>query len=201
MNAVFAITSFGTVIAILLQPALARRFGKVGSIVIVQGVSIPFIVVLGFSPILWTVVVAMAVRNSLMNAGNPILNAFAMERVQHGERALLAGLMSLLWSLGWVIAGPFYSLLQANLGFDAGYTVNFIVIIVLYSTATSLYWFWFRHAEASDAGRDAGRAPSDTGKVLSPPAQPRPAVTAPSQVLDAGPAPRPDARPGPASTR
>ncbi len=35
----------------------------------------------GFSPVLWTVILAMAVRNSLMNAGNPIFNAFAMERV------------------------------------------------------------------------------------------------------------------------
>ena len=49
--------------------------------VIVQGASIPFLVVLGFSPVLWTVILAMAVRNSLMNAGNPIFSAFAMERV------------------------------------------------------------------------------------------------------------------------
>ena len=42
---------------------------------------IPFLVVLGFSPVLWTVILAMAVRNSLMNAGNPIFNAFAMEQV------------------------------------------------------------------------------------------------------------------------
>ncbi len=43
--------------------------------------------VLGFSPILWTVVLAMAVRNSLMNAGNPIFSAFAMEHVAPTERA------------------------------------------------------------------------------------------------------------------
>ena len=46
--------------------------------------SIPFLVVLGFSPILWTVVIAMAVRNSLMNAGNPIFSAFAMDQVVEG---------------------------------------------------------------------------------------------------------------------
>jgi MFS family permease len=125
----------------------------------------------------------MAVRNSLMNAGNPILNAFAMERVQPGERALLAGTMSLLWSLGWVIAGPFYSVLQATLGFDLGYTVNFIVIIVLYSTATSLYWLWFRHAEADDAAAAGGVTAA------------RPS---PTPARGPGPAPRPDARGAPA---
>jgi MFS family permease len=147
LNVVFAITSIGTMIAILLQPALARRLGRVASVVTVQALSIPFLVVLGFSPILWTVVIAMAVRNSLMNAGNPILNAFAMDQVSPPERATLAAAMSLTWSLGWVIAGPWYSILQARLGFDLGYTVNFITIIALYSIATTLYWTWFRDAE------------------------------------------------------
>lgn len=147
LNAVFAITSLGTMAAILLQPALAARLGRVGSVVAVQGASIPFLVALGFSPILWTVVVAMAVRNSLMNAGNPILNAFAMDQVRPSERAMLSATMSALWSLGWVVAGPYYSVLQATLGFDAGYAVNFATIIVLYTVATSLYWLWFRDTE------------------------------------------------------
>ncbi len=147
LNAVFALTSLGTTVAILLQPALARRYGKVNSVVLVQAVSIPFIVVLGFSPILWTVVLSMAVRNSLMNAGNPIANAFAMEHVDPAERASLAAATNLAWSAAWVIAGPYYSVLQATLGFELGYTVNFITIIVLYSVATGLYWRWFHRAE------------------------------------------------------
>jgi MFS family permease len=157
LNAVFALTSFGTMAAILLQPALARRLGRVGSVVAVQGASIPFLVVLGFSPVLWTVVLAMAVRNSLMNAGNPILNAFAMDQVAPEERARLAATMAALWSVGWVIGGPYYSLLQGTLGFEAGYAVNFVTIIALYSTATSLYWLWFRDAEPRP-GREAAVA-------------------------------------------
>jgi MFS family permease len=148
LNGVFALTSIGTMVAILYQPTLARRFGRVRSVVLVQGVSIPFLVVLGFSPILWTVILAMAVRNSLMNAGNPILNAFAMDQVSQAERATLAAAMSLMWSVGWVIAGAYYSIVHAALGFDAGYTVNFATIILLYSIATWLYWRWFSDAEA-----------------------------------------------------
>ncbi|HVM31297.1 MAG TPA: MFS transporter [Candidatus Limnocylindrales bacterium] len=147
VNAVFAVTAFGTMLAILLQPALARRYGKIGSVVIVQAASIPFLVVLGFAPLVWLVIIAMAVRNSLMNAGNPILNAFVMERVSPRERATMAAAMSLLWSFGWVLAGLYYSAVQATLGFDAGYALNFITIIVLYSVATALYWLWFRHVE------------------------------------------------------
>jgi len=110
----------------------------------VQGASIPFLVILGFSPVLWTVILAMAVRNSLMNAGNPIFSAFAMEQVTPGERATLAAAMSVLWQIGWVIGGVWYALLQANLGFDAGYNISFVTIITLYTIATVLYWVWFR---------------------------------------------------------
>lgn len=147
LNAVFAVTSLGTIAAILFQPRLARRFGPITSIVIVQGASIPFLIVLGFSPVLWMVILAIAVRASLMNAGNPIFTAFAMEQVSPAERATLSAAMSLLWQIGWVIGGTFYAVLQATLGFEGGYTVNFVTIIVLYSVATALYWLWFRHTD------------------------------------------------------
>ena len=147
LNGVFALTSVGTMLAVLYQPTLARRFGRLRSVVLVQGVSIPFLVVLGFSPILWTVIAAMAVRNSLMNAGNPIASAFSMDRVSKPERATLAASSSLLWSLGWVIGGFYYSAVHSALGFGAGYALNFATIIVLYSVATVLYWYWFHDAE------------------------------------------------------
>ena len=147
LNGAFAITSIGTMVAILYQPTLARRLGRLRSVVLVQGASIPFLIVLGFSPILWTAIAAMAVRNSLMNAGNPIFNAFAMDQVRPAERATLAAAMSLLWSVGWVVAGLYYSAVHTALDFDAGYTVNFATIIVLYSIATWLYWRWFRDAD------------------------------------------------------
>lgn len=152
LNAVFAFTSLGTVVAILAQPRLARRFGQITSVVIVQGLSIPFLVVLGFSPILWTVILAIAVRNSLMNAGNPIFTAFAMERVLPIERATLSAAMSVFWQIGWIIGGTWYAVLQATLGFDAGYTVNFVTIITLYSIATALYWIWFRAVDRPGSG-------------------------------------------------
>jgi MFS family permease len=93
------------------------------------------------------VVIALAVRNSLMNAGSPIFDAFAMEKVSAGERATLSGLMTLLWSLGWTIAPIYYSTLQAGLGFDRGYAVDFATIIVLYTIATALLWRWFHHTD------------------------------------------------------
>jgi MFS family permease len=155
VNAVFAVTSLGTTLAILAQPALARRFGRIGSIVLVQGSSIPFLLVLGFSPVLWSVILAMTVRNSLMNAGSPIFDAFAMDRVSPAERATLSAGMTLLWALGWTIAPVYYGQLQATLGFTAGYAVDFVTIIVLYTVSTSLLWHWFR---GTDVRAESGSA-------------------------------------------
>ncbi len=115
LNAAFGITSLGTVVAILAQPRLARRLGQIGSVVLVQGASLPFLLVLGFSPVLWTVLVAMAVRNSLMNASNPVFMAFAMEHVTPAERATLSAATSVLWQVGWVLGGA-GTPLQATLG-------------------------------------------------------------------------------------
>ena len=143
LNAVFAFTSLGTVAAILAQPALAHRYGQITSVVIVQAASIPFLAVLGFSPLLWMVILAMAVRSSLMNAGNPIFSAFAMEHVSPAERATLSAATTVLWQVGWVVGGIYYTILQALLGFDGGYTVDFVTIIALYTIATALYWAWF----------------------------------------------------------
>jgi hypothetical protein len=67
-----------------------------------------------------------------------------MEQVTPAERASLSAAMSVLWQIGWVVGGTRYAVLQAILGFDAGYTVDFVTIITLYSIATGLCWVWFR---------------------------------------------------------
>jgi MFS family permease len=165
-NAVFAISALGTMVAILIQPVIARRYGKISSVVLVQGASIPFITVLGFAPWLWLVIIGMTVRNALMNAANPIFSAFVMERVKPLERATLAATMSMSWSIGWAFGGIYYSTVQGTLGFARGYDVNFLTIIVLYSLATSLYWLWFGRAERAE--RALARSATPAGQPINP---------------------------------
>jgi hypothetical protein len=58
-----------------------------------------------------------------------------------------------------VIAGPWYSLLQATLGFSAGYAVNFVTIIILYTIGTFLVWRWFHDAEPRPGRSGAAARP------------------------------------------
>jgi len=138
--------SLGTVAAMLAQPALARRFGQISSVVIVQALSIPFLFVLGFSPILWTVIAAMSDRNSLMNAGNPISARSAMEQVTPAERATLAAAMSVLWQVGWVVAEPGTRCCRppSDRRRVRGELLHRHRPL---HVATILYWVWFRAAD------------------------------------------------------
>ena len=77
----------------------------------------------------------------------PETSTCLMDQVSPSERATLSAAMSLLWSVGWIVGGVYYAAAQAALGFDAGYALDFLTIIVLYSLATTLYWRWFRHAD------------------------------------------------------
>lgn len=172
-NAVFAVSALGTMIAILLQPVLARRYGKIPSVVMVQAASIPFIIVLGFAPWIWLVIAGMTVRNALMNAANPIFGAFVMERVRPHERATLAASMSISWSVGWAIGGTFYATVQSALGFEQGYNLNFATIIVLYSISTALYWLWFGRAERTERS-NATLEPTTTSGAAGRPVNPAP---------------------------
>jgi MFS family permease len=166
-NAVFAVSALGTMIAILVQPTVARRYGKIQSVVLVQAASIPFITVLGFAPWIPLVIVGMTVRNALMNAANPVFSAYVMGRVKPLERATITASQSMVWSIGWAIGGIYYSTVQATLGFARGYDVNFLTIIVFYSTATALYYLWFARPE----NKASAQAPAG---AAGQPAQPAP---------------------------
>jgi hypothetical protein len=166
-NAVFAVSALGTMIAILIQPVIARRYGKIQSVVLVQAASIPFIVVLGFAPWVPLVIIGMTVRNALMNAANPVFSAYVMGRVKPLERATITASQSMAWSIGWAIGGIYYSTIQAAFGFARGYDINFLTIIVFYSTATTLYFLWFARPER------AGAIATSSG-VAGQPAKPAP---------------------------
>jgi MFS family permease len=128
-------------VGLLLAPPLADRWGKLRLVVITQGLSIPFMIMLGFSPIFWISALAYYVRMALMNMSNPIYQNFVLERVKASERATVASLYSMVWSFGRSFSPSISGSLQVNYGFGP----PFMIAIGLYATAILLYWvFWLR---------------------------------------------------------
>ncbi|MDQ5822970.1 MAG: MFS transporter [Chloroflexota bacterium] len=148
LGQIFAWTAIATAVALMIQPVLAGRMGKVKSVVLVQGLSLPFLLVLGYSQFFPLVVAALFVRGALMNMGNPVFSAYSMERVPERERATFTSLTTSTWSLGWATGSWFSGTLRDAIGFEQGFNVLWGIMALLYATSMILMWTWFSGHEA-----------------------------------------------------
>jgi len=131
-------------VGLLIAPPLADRFGKLRLVVITQALSIPFMIMLGFSPYFWMSGLAYYVRMALMNMSSPIYQNFVLEQVKPTDRATVASLHSMVWSFGRSFSPSISGTLQVSAGFGP----PFLLAIGLYSVAIFLYWvFWLRRGK------------------------------------------------------
>ena len=147
IGSLFAWGSLAMGIGLLLAPPLAERLGKIQFVVFTQGLSIPFLVLLGFSPWFWMSALAYYIRLALMNMSTPIYQTFVMEQVDTSSRAMVASLVSMSWNFGWAFSPAISGWLQVNYGFGPA----FVGTILLYTASVFLYWaFFLRKGEASN---------------------------------------------------
>ena len=142
IGTLFAWGSLAMGIGLLAAPPLAERTGKIQLVVISQAISIPFLILLGFSPIFWMGAAAYYIRLSLMNMSGPVYQTFIMEHVEPSARATVASLSSMAWNFGWAFSPTISGLLQVRYGFAP----PFIGTITLYTISVIMYWafFWRR---------------------------------------------------------
>lgn len=147
-----AVSALTQALGILAAPRIAQLFGKVRTIIGCQCLSIPFLLILAFLPLPGLAIFAFLMRTMLMNMNNGIFNVLAMETVGENGRGLMSGVLSMVFSLGWVI-GPYVG---GNVIENYGYTPVFVAGALLYITATSLFWLRFRNLEKSaESNQDA----------------------------------------------
>jgi MFS family permease len=140
----FAWGSLAMGLGLLAAPPLAERFGKIQIVVITQGLSIPFLILLGFAPLFWISALAYYIRVALMNMSSPVYQTFVMEQVDSSSRAMVASLVSMSWNFGWAISPTISGILQVRYGFG----LPFLGTIILYTISVFLYWFfWLRKRE------------------------------------------------------
>jgi MFS family permease len=139
IGALFAWGALAMGIGLLLAPPLADRMGKIQLVVISQAISIPFLIVLGFTQIFWLSAAAYYIRLALMNMSSPVYNTFVMEQVDPSARATVASLVSMSWNFGWAFSPTVSGYLQVNYGFGP----PFIGTIIFYVVSIYLYWAFF----------------------------------------------------------
>lgn len=133
-------------IGLLIAPIISDRIGKIQLVVITQGLSIPFLVMLGYAPWFWMSALAHYVRLALMNMGGPVYQTFVMEQVEPSSRATVASLVSMAWNFGWAFSPSISGWLQVNYGFAP----VFLGVIVLYTISVFMYWQYFWPAKPAE---------------------------------------------------
>ena len=139
IGTLFAWGSLAMGVGLLIAPPLAERTGKIQLVVITQALSIPFLILLGFSPIVWVGAASYYIRLSLMNMSSPVYQTFIMEHVEPSARATVASLTSMAWNFGWAFSPTISGWLQVRYGFGP----PFIGTIILYTISVIMYWAFF----------------------------------------------------------
>jgi MFS family permease len=148
LGILFSVGALLTGIACIIGPRLVGNLGgKVRTVVIGQGVSLVFLLMIGFSPWPWLAVIGFLVRGAMMNMVAPLFDAFALEQCHESEHGAVNSIRMLAWNVGWAV-GPYISgVVQQRYGF----TPLFVSTAILYALGIGLTWLFFRP--------NAGRGP------------------------------------------
>lgn len=139
LGALFAGQSLFVGMATLLGPVLAEKLGKVRTVVVMQLISIPFLILLGISPLLAPAAAAFLVRAGLMNLGNPLYFAFVMEQVGSEERGTASALLIMSWQGSWAVS----SWVSGQLQEGPGFAPVFALTCCAYLAASLLMYVFF----------------------------------------------------------
>jgi MFS family permease len=144
LGILFSAGSLLTGIACIIGPRLVGNLGgKVRTVVFGQGVSLVFLLLIGFSPWPWLAVIGFLVRGAMMNMVAPLFDAFALEQSHESEHGAVNSIRNLAWNVGWTV-GPYISgLVQQRYGFSP----LFVSTAILYALGIGLTWIFFRPKE------------------------------------------------------
>jgi len=139
LGTLFAVQSVLMGFATLIGPALADRWGKTKTVVGLQVLSVPFLGILGYVPMLSLTAVGFFCRAALMNAANPLYTAFVMDKVPARQRGGASAMMQISWQGTRALSSLGSGYLQET----SGFTLLFPITIVMYSLASLLIYSFF----------------------------------------------------------
>jgi MFS family permease len=155
LGVIMAALGITTGVSALAGPAISARIGKPRTVVLTQLLSLPFLLALGFVPVLGVAVTAAVVRGALFNMGVPLYDAFAMERSEEAARPTVIGLINGANTAGYLVAPAISAWVQTRYGFAP----LFVVTAICYSLAAlANYWFFVRGKSTKDTKEHEGLA-------------------------------------------
>ncbi|ADU31685.1 MFS transporter [Evansella cellulosilytica] len=133
-----------TAVALLIGPAVVNKVGEVKAVVILQLLSIPFLLLTAYTQNIYWAVFGFLFRQALMNAGNPIQMSLMMRSVDDSIKGLANSVGQAVFQLGWAVMGPVSTTIVMVYGAYSGYAIVFSITGVLYLAGTLYFFFVFR---------------------------------------------------------
>ncbi|MBI5879258.1 MAG: MFS transporter [Chloroflexi bacterium] len=142
---VFSLTAVVCSTAIAFGPLTAARFGKIRAVIIEEALSVPMLLLAGFSPWFELGVFGWLMRMAFMQMNGPIFNTYLMEVLQPETRTTAASLNHMIWTFGSVVCPVFAGLIQVRYGWSP----LVLGMAALYVTGIALNYsfFWKSGAE------------------------------------------------------
>ena len=134
---IFSITSFVMFISALTAPFLTRIMKKIKVLILTQGLSIPFMIILALSGKVYLSAISHIIRTSLMNMAQPLLSNVSMESVSMQYQKILNASITLSWNLSFALS----NLLGGYLIQTEGFTLPILISTILYTVSTIFYMF------------------------------------------------------------
>ncbi|KKO53392.1 MFS transporter [Paenibacillus sp. DMB20] len=147
LSAVGILISLGqvmTIVSMLIGPVLVHRVGAVRAVVSFQILSLPFLLITGFTNVFGVAAVGFLFRQALMNAANPIQSSILVDRVPDHRRGIANSFTQTAFMLGWATMGPVQAMLVTKYGSYWGYATTFCITGCLYIASSLIYYRMFR---------------------------------------------------------
>jgi MFS family permease len=139
----FSVAQVLTLAATLTGPLIARRMGKLRAVTVLQLVSLPFLVTLGFETTLGVSVLAFWLRSVFMQMSSPLVTSYAMEQIPPALRARAQAIDNMCWYVGWAASSAVSGQIMARFGFAWPYYLT----AICYGASAIMFWWYFRRRE------------------------------------------------------
>jgi MFS family permease len=120
----------------LLAPWLARKIGRVNSIILTRLSSLPLMLTIGFTGSLPLAAALYPLREGLMDMSAGVLLVFSMEEVAEQHRGIANSVYQTAFQVAWAITSSFGGLIIIS----AGYGLLFVGAAFCYLAAIALLW-------------------------------------------------------------
>lgn len=143
LGVIFTVSGVVGGIFSLTAPLFVRRWSKLRVIVVVQYLTAPLMLLIGFAPTIPLAISAEYTRSFMRTLIEPIYAAFAMEQVSDRQRATLAGFYSTTWSIGFSLGPSIGGWLQSSVSLSASFVFGALCLLI---APTLLITFFGRKA-------------------------------------------------------